>query len=101
MKKDSKKGLKKWIRNLIVILLEIIMIVVYFSIGGDAIIKIFQGDLVSGFDAIITAIWFLNISILVIAILCFTILKTKFNILTGIWNIIWFIGNIYLMYPNV
>lgn len=95
-----KKGMKKWVRNLIVALLEIAIIFSYFAIGGDAILKIFEGDIVGGFEQVISAMWFVNIAILLVTILCFTWLRTKLNVFTGIWNVFLLIGTLYMMYPN-
>jgi len=99
MENEVKKGLKPWIANLIIFFVELIILVLYFAIGWSGIKNIFSGNISGGFDEVAGAIWFLNVAILIVTLLCFFVkqLRTKANIRWGIWNIIWIAGNIYLL----
>ena len=96
----KKKGFKPWMANLIAFILDAFIIIIYFVLCKDAISSILEGNLSGGFDDIISAIWFLNIAILVVSILYLAIkpMRTKINIGWATWNIVWVVGNIYLMY---
>ena len=52
------------------------------------------------FDDVMGVIWFLNIAILALALICLTVksMRTKYTVKMSIWNIVWIIGNIYFMY---
>jgi uncharacterized membrane protein len=100
MENFEKKRLKPWIANLIVFFAELIIIILYFYLGWKGIEKVFKGDIAGGFHRVEGVIWFLNIAIIVLSVLIFTIkpLRTKTNIITAIWNLIWIGFNIYLIY---
>ena len=100
MEKETKSGLKPWVANLIVFGLELIEIFLYFAIAGKAMKQILKGDIGGAFDNIIGAMWFLNISALVIAFLILFIkpLRTPMNKGIAFWNFIWVAVNMYSMY---
>ena len=45
MSNEVKSGLKPWMANLIVFVLELIEITLYFAIAGKAVGKILKGDI--------------------------------------------------------
>jgi len=100
MTTEEKKGMKPWVANLIVFVLELIEIVIYFALAGKAIKKAFKGDFAGAFEGVAGAIWFINISALLIALAIFLIkpLRTKTNKWIAWWNIFWVAGNIYMIY---
>jgi hypothetical protein len=95
-----EKKFKPWMANVLVTVLELLILVIYFLIGRDAIMTIFEGNIAGGFEEVATAIWFLNIAVSVLAILCFTVkpLRTKTTIGWAILDLIWIAGNIYYLY---
>ncbi len=92
--------MKPWQANLIVFGLELLEIFLYLKIAGKAVKNVFEGNIVGAFDQIENAMWFLNISALAIAFLILFIkpLRTSVNKGIAYWNIIWVIGNLYLVY---
>lgn len=81
-------------------ILEFLVFIAYFTIGfGGIAYSASQGDLGGIVGSTIVAIIFLEVAILVIAILCFVpIFKSKGNVRWAIWNIIWFVINIYIYF---
>ena len=100
MENEVKSGLKPWMANLIVFVLELIEIILYFAIAGEAVGKILKGDISGAFDNIVGAIWFVNISALAIAFLILFVkpLRTSMNKGIAYWNFIWVAMNIYSIY---
>jgi hypothetical protein len=100
MENEVKSGLKPWMANLIVFVLELIEIILYFAIAGEAVGKILKGDISGAFDNIVGAIWFVNISALAIAFLILFVkpLRTPMNKGIAYWNFIWVAMNIYSIY---
>ena len=100
MENEVKSGLKPWMANLIVFVLELIEITLYFAIAGKAVGKILKGDISGAFDNIIGAMWFINISALLIAFLILFVkpLRTPMNKGIAYWNFIWVALNIYSIY---
>ena len=100
MSNEVKSGLKPWKANLIVFVLELIEIILYFAIAGKAVGKILKGDISGAFDNIIGAIWFINLSALLIAFLILFVkpLRTPMNKGIAYWNFIWVALNIYSIY---
>ena len=100
MSNEVKSGLKPWKANLIVFVLELIEIILYFAIAGKAVGKILKGDISGAFDNIIGAMWFINISALLIAFLILFVkpLRTPMNKGIAYWNFIWVALNIYSIY---
>ena len=96
----EKKGLRPWQANLIVFGLELIEIFIYLKLAGRAIGDALRGDLSGAFHDVVGAVWFINISALVIAFAIFFIkpLRTPMNKWIAWWNIIWVAGNIYMIY---
>lgn len=100
MENEVKSGLKPWMANLIVFVLELIEIILYFAIAGQAVGNILKGDISGAFDNIVGAIWFVNISALAIAFLILFVkpLRTPMNKGIAYWNFIWVALNIYSIY---
>lgn len=87
--------------NLIANLAELVIIILYGILGAKSISKgVSKMDIGGMFDDIIGTIWFLNIAILALAVICLTVkaMRTKYTVKMSIWNIVWIIGNIYFMY---
>jgi len=97
---ETQSKFKPWMANLIVFALELIEIFLYFAIAGKAIGKVLEGNISGAFDNIVGAMWFLNISALIIALLILFIkpLRTPMNKGIAYWNIIWVGLNIYSVY---
>lgn len=98
---DEKKVKNNGKANLIANLAELVIVILYGIFGFKAIADgVSNMDLGGMFDDVIGVIWFLNIAILALAVVCLTVkfMRTKYTIKMSIWNIIWIIGNIYFMY---
>ena len=97
---ETQSKFKPWMANLIVFALELIEIFLYFAIAGKAIGKVLEGNISGAFDNIVGAMWFLNISALIIALLILfrKPLRTPMNKGIAYWNIIWVGLNIYSVY---
>lgn len=91
--KEVKKGRLAWL----IPVLEIIVIVAYFAIGFGGIKDAFAHmDFEGMFKSVETAITFLLVATIILAILCFVpIFKSKGNIRWAIWDIIWVVLTIY------
>ena len=100
MENQAQSKFKPWMANLIVFALELIEIFLYVAIAGKAIGQALEGNISGAFDDIVGAMWFLNISALVIALLILFIkpLRTPMNKGIAYWNIIWVGLNIYSVY---
>ena len=83
--------------NLIANLAEIVIVILYLIFGFKSISDMDFGGM---FDDVMGVIWFLNIAILALALICLTVksMRTKYTVKMSIWNIVWIIGNIYFMY---
>ena len=87
--------------NLIANLAEIVIVILYLIFGFKSISEgISDMDFGRMFDDVMGVIWFLNIAILALALICLTVksMRTKYTVKMSIWNIVWIIGNIYFMY---
>ena len=87
--------------NLIANLAEIVIVILYLIFGFKSISEgISDMDFGGMFDDAMGVIWFLNIAILALALICLTVksMRTKYTVKMSIWNIVWIIGNIYFMY---
>lgn len=93
MEESTKKNIKA---GLIVSIIEIVLIAVYFFLCYKAITS---GNLSTMFSGAETAIWFITIATLALAILIFTVkpLKTKTTIKWAIVDFAWAAWNIYSM----
>ena len=97
--KDGKTGAIR--ANVIAAVSELLIAVLYLAIGFNAITSAVENmNFANMFDGIITAICFLNIAILALALVCLLVkpMRTKYTVRMSIWNIIWILGNVYLMY---
>ena len=87
--------------NLIANLAEIVIVILYLIFGFKSISEgISDMDFGGMFDDVMGVIWFINIAILALALICLTVksMRTKYTVKMSIWNIVWIIGNIYFMY---
>ena len=87
--------------SLIANLAEIVIVILYLIFGFKSIWEgISDMDFGGMFDDVMGVIWFLNIAILALALICLTVksMRTKYTVKMSIWNIVWIIGNIYFMY---
>lgn len=94
------KELKPWQANLIVFGLELLELIIYFAFAGKAFKNALSGNVSGAFDNVVTAVWFINISALAIAISIFYFkpLRTKMNLYVAYTNLFWVASNIYFIY---
>ena len=87
--------------NLIENLAEIVIVILYLIFGFKSISEGLSAmDFGGMLEDVMGVIWFLNIAILALALICLTVksMRTKYTVKMSIWNIVWIIGNIYFMY---
>ena len=87
--------------NLIANLAEIVIVILYLIFGFKSISEGLSAmDFGGMLEDVMGVIWFLNIAILALALICLTVksMRTKYTVKMSIWNIVWIIGNIYFMY---
>lgn len=93
-KKSSKKA------NVIASIVEVLILLLYGVMWMSALDRGSRsGNLAQMFEEVVAGIWILNISMLILAIVCLTVkaMRTNYTVRMSVWNMVWAIGNIYFL----